>query len=163
MAHQRWEGTRDNKARRPDQKALHLRYLPVELYEQILKAARYRNMSLTRWCADVLRHYLAVGSFREAGMCQICKRRVALSAPVKLPKGMTSEASRLARGMTMMDAKGATTMEPKTTKPEARQPAQPKTCRHDLAYHPGCRKADGSHSHGSWWPRERCDQCRTVQ
>jgi len=132
--------------RRPNERALHLRYVDLELYQRIRAAARYRNQTLTKWVADVLKLYLdgAATRYSYSGMCEVCKKRAVLSAPVK-------------KGKTKMKPEAEGKMEGET------QEAEGKLCRHALQRHPGCMKADFSgHAHGDWWPRSECEipECR---
>ena len=111
------------------------------------RPAKYRNQSMLRWVTDVLKLYLAGGSSRFVGTCDVCKRRAALSAPVKKAKAM------------MMEDEAQSQAEVKS---EASEEA-PRKCRHALQRHPGCLKADFSgHAHGPWWPRSEGsdDACR---
>jgi len=128
--------------RQPHQRALHLRWLDDELYQRIYKAAKYRNQTLTHWVAEVLKLYLDGGVSRYVGTCSVCQKRAALSAPVKV------------RDKVRKMEEEAQVREKMKTEENVR------TCRHALARHPGCMKADLSgHAHGPWWPRAECDEC----
>jgi hypothetical protein len=131
--------------RKPGQHALHLRWLDDDLFNAIRATAKYRNMRIVTFVSDILRLYLKGGQSHEVGVCEVCRRRAALSGPTKV------------QGKVKMKGKGKTQNEGKTK--------EAPTCRHgNLTYHPGCLKPDGTHNHGPCWPREKCEDeaCRRA-
>jgi hypothetical protein len=141
--------------RGPHQRALHLRWIEDSLWQQVRAASKYRNQTMVKWVTDILKLYLAGGMSRFVGTCEICRRRAALSAPVKVKKKNPAQQIR----DKIAEEAGLKTK----TKPDGNDEAESKPCPfHQLRYHPGCKKPDGTHNHGPWWPLERCEreECR---